>query len=201
MIRFEDFGKHYGDRVAVESVSFAVEAGEAVALLGPNGSGKTTTLKGGAGLIRPTSGHVWIGAAGREASDPAARQTLSYLPQRVSFPDALTGLEVLEFYRRLRGRRGRPRPGGPAPGLVERRLLPLDRDLLGRAWCSGSAWPWPRFPTPRSCCWTSRRPLSTPMACARSTGWSSAGGAMGGRFSSPPTSWATSNGSRTVSFS
>ncbi len=105
MIRFEAFGKRYGAQSAVEGLTLAVETGEVVALLGPNGSGKTTSLKAAAGLVRPTAGRVLVGAPGvalRLAAEPAARVVLSYLPQRVSFPDALTGREVLEFYRKLR---------------------------------------------------------------------------------------------------
>ena len=74
--------------------------GEVVALLGPNGSGKTTCLKAAAGLIRPTRARC-RGSGGRPASPPPA--TLSFLPQRVAFPETLTGREVLEFYRALRG--------------------------------------------------------------------------------------------------
>ena len=77
--------------------------GEVVALLGPNGSGKTTSIKAAAGLIRPTGGTVLVGAPGRPSTDPAAREACSFLPQRVSFPDALTGREVVEFYCSLRG--------------------------------------------------------------------------------------------------
>lgn len=101
MIRFDTFGKGYGTQVAVRDVSLEVGAGEVVALLGPNGSGKTTCLKAVAGLIHATSGRVLVD--GRPASEPAARRGLSFLPQKVAFPDALTGREVVEFYRRLRG--------------------------------------------------------------------------------------------------
>lgn len=101
MIRFESFGKSYGAHVAVRDVTLEVGAGEVVALLGPNGSGKTTCLKAVAGLLRPTSGRVLVN--GRDAFEPAARNALSFLPQKVAFPDALTGREVVEFYRRLRG--------------------------------------------------------------------------------------------------
>ncbi len=101
MIRFESFGKTFGTHVAVAGVSLAVEQGEVLALLGPNGSGKTTCLKAVAGLIHATTGRVLV--EGRPASEPAARRSLSFLPQKVAFPDALTGREVAEFYRRLRG--------------------------------------------------------------------------------------------------
>ena len=102
MITYRAFGKRYGSHRAVEGLSLKVDRGEVVALLGPNGSGKTTCLKAAAGLIRPTAGEVLLGEAGRPAEDPAAREILSYLPQRVAFPDSLTGREVVEFYRALR---------------------------------------------------------------------------------------------------
>jgi Cu-processing system ATP-binding protein len=103
MIRYREFTKRFGNQAAVEGLSLEVARGEVVALLGPNGSGKTTTLKGAAGLIRPTSGEVVLGDPPRPAGEAAARNVLSFLPQKVSFPEALTGAEVVEFYRRLRG--------------------------------------------------------------------------------------------------
>ncbi|MET0619920.1 MAG: ABC transporter ATP-binding protein [Thermoanaerobaculia bacterium] len=103
MIRFRDFGKSFGKQVAVKGLTFDVERGEAVALLGPNGSGKTTTLKAAAGLIRSTSGGVTVGEPGHSPLEPATRRAISYLPQRVAFPESLSGRDVLEFYRRLRG--------------------------------------------------------------------------------------------------
>ena len=102
MIRFVDFRKRFGAHRGVESLSLTVGRGEAVALLGPNGSGKTTSLKAAAGLLRPTSGEVLVGEPGRSAMDPTAREALSFLPQRVSFPEALSGREALDFYRALR---------------------------------------------------------------------------------------------------
>jgi Cu-processing system ATP-binding protein len=104
MIRFDAFTKRYGGaRPAVDRLTFDVAGGEVVALLGPNGSGKTTSLKAAAGLITPSSGRVLLGDPGRPSSEASARTLLSYLPQRVAFPEALTGREVVEFYRRLRG--------------------------------------------------------------------------------------------------
>ncbi len=105
MIRFEALGKRYGGLWAVLDLSLSLAAGEVVALLGPNGSGKTTSLKAAAGLILPSAGRVLAGEPGRSTREPATRRALSFLPQRVSFPDSLTGGEILEFYRRLRGAR------------------------------------------------------------------------------------------------
>jgi Cu-processing system ATP-binding protein len=103
MIEFRAFSKRFDAHVAVEDLSCQIGRGEAVALLGPNGSGKTTTIKAAAGLIRPTSGQVLIGDPAMPASLPSTRRLTSFLPQRVAFPDALTGREVVEFYRTLRG--------------------------------------------------------------------------------------------------
>lgn len=101
MIRFTGVTKRFAGRVAVGGLTVDMEPGQVTALLGPNGSGKTTTLKMAAGLIRPDEGTVTV--AGAPAWEPAARTHLSFLPQRVAFPEALTGREVLEFYRALRG--------------------------------------------------------------------------------------------------
>jgi Cu-processing system ATP-binding protein len=103
VISYRAFGKRYGRVAAVEELTLAVGRGEVVALLGPNGSGKTTVLKAAAGLLRPTSGEVLVGAPPRPPGDPEGRRSLVYLPQKVAFPESLTGREVLEFYRHLRG--------------------------------------------------------------------------------------------------
>jgi Cu-processing system ATP-binding protein len=90
MIEYRAFTKSYAGRRVVDALTLTVPGGSVVALLGPNGSGKTTTIKAAAGLIRADAGEVRIGS-------------YSFLPQRVSFPGALTGREVIEFYRQLRG--------------------------------------------------------------------------------------------------
>ena len=101
MIRFDRFTKRFGDLTAVDALSLEVGAGEIVAMIGPNGSGKTTSLKAAAGLLKPTAGTVQIGL--EDATRPSARRAISFLPQKVTFPDTLTGREVVEFYCRLRG--------------------------------------------------------------------------------------------------
>jgi Cu-processing system ATP-binding protein len=102
VIEYRGFTKIYGGHAVVDHLTLSVPPGAVVALLGPNGSGKTTSIKAAAGLITPDSGEVLLGRDARPASDARARRACSFLPQRVSFPDALTGREVVEFYRRLR---------------------------------------------------------------------------------------------------
>ncbi len=102
MISFRGFTKRFGGQVAVDALTLEVERGSVVALLGPNGSGKTTSLKAAAGLVHPTSGEVLVGDPPRSAREAGAREVLSYLPQKVAFPEALSGREVVRFYQRLR---------------------------------------------------------------------------------------------------
>lgn len=103
MIRYDAFTKIFDRRCVVDSLTVTIPPGTVVALLGPNGSGKTTSLKAAAGLLAPSSGRVLLGNDAQPASDPVARRRCSFLPQRAAFPETLTGREVVEFYRRLRG--------------------------------------------------------------------------------------------------
>jgi Cu-processing system ATP-binding protein len=102
VIIYREVVKRFGANVAVDGLSMPVARGEIVALLGPNGSGKTTTLKIAAGLITPDSGEVMVGEPPRPPRAPDARRAVSFLPQRAAFPEALTGAEVVDFYRALR---------------------------------------------------------------------------------------------------
>jgi ABC-type multidrug transport system ATPase subunit len=103
MIEVCGLKKRFGRVAAVDGVSFRIAAGETFALLGPNGSGKTTTLKCLAGLLQPSSGQIRIRGVNLARDPIAAKTSISYLPQRVSFPEQVTAREVLDFYRRLRG--------------------------------------------------------------------------------------------------
>jgi ABC-type multidrug transport system ATPase subunit len=101
-IQIKNLVKKFNDFVAVDDVSLDIQAGETFALLGPNGSGKTTTLKCLVGLTLPTSGKISVEGLDVFRNCREAKRLMSFLPQRVSFNDQLTGREVLEFYCRLR---------------------------------------------------------------------------------------------------
>jgi Cu-processing system ATP-binding protein len=102
MIRIDHLTKRFGRFTAVNDISFEVKPGEVFALLGPNGSGKTTTLKTIVGLSIPTAGRVLVNGIDVQIEPKRARTLISYLPQRVSFPDSLTAREVIRFYACMR---------------------------------------------------------------------------------------------------
>lgn len=114
MIRYEGFGKRYGRVDAVRGLDLRVREGETLALIGPNGSGKTTCLKAAVGLVRPSEGSVRV--LGLDPfRRPAARERLGYLPQRLGFPEAASAAEVMRFHARLRRA-----PADVAPELLAR---------------------------------------------------------------------------------
>jgi ABC-type multidrug transport system ATPase subunit len=125
MIRVEGIVKRYGPVVAVDGLSFQVDAGETFALIGPNGAGKTTTLKILLGLARPDSGRVWVGPEGLSPQSARARKDLGYVPQRAEFPPARTVAQVLEFFADLRGL-----PRESVGRALERVGLAAQRDRL-----------------------------------------------------------------------
>jgi ABC-2 type transport system ATP-binding protein len=96
--------RRFGDRLAVEDVSFTLERGEIFALLGPNGAGKTTTLRILAGLIAPSSGTVQIdGAAMGPTSAPQLRARIGFLTEAPGLWDRLTVRDNLLVYARMYG--------------------------------------------------------------------------------------------------
>ena len=101
-VRIDEVTKHYGRINAVTDVSFDLEEGEMVALIGHNGAGKTTLMKLMLGLIRPTGGSIMVLGDNPAAGQFAGRRHLGYLPENVSFDAALTGRETQTFYARLK---------------------------------------------------------------------------------------------------
>lgn len=97
--------KEYGDVLAVDSLSFAVERGEIFGFLGPNGAGKTTTIRTILGLISPTSGTAeLLGADVRdERALLEAKRRTGYLPDSLGFDEDVTGERILEYFASLRG--------------------------------------------------------------------------------------------------
>jgi ABC-type multidrug transport system ATPase subunit len=103
MIRLERFEKRYGKVRAVERLDLDVASGESFALLGPNGSGKTTIIRALVGLHRPSAGRVLIDGVDVVKSPDRAKRRFAYVPQRMSLPGTLTAREILALFAKLRG--------------------------------------------------------------------------------------------------
>ncbi|NQT03849.1 MAG: ABC transporter ATP-binding protein [Planctomycetes bacterium] len=106
MIKTDNLKKRYGNVVAVDDVSFAVEKGETFGLLGPNGAGKTTTIQLLCGLLKPDGGTVSLDGK----TDPSlveVRLSLGVVPQALAIYEELSARENLRFFGRIYGLRGR----------------------------------------------------------------------------------------------
>ena len=90
-----DLSKSYGSVLALSHISFSVEPGCIVGLLGPNGSGKTTLIKLANGLLTPSSGEILIDG---RAPCKETRKIISYLPEQTCISTWMTVNQLLDFY-------------------------------------------------------------------------------------------------------
>lgn len=95
--------KRFGDFVAVDGIDFEVRPGEIFGFLGPNGSGKTTTIRMMLGLMKPTAGSVRVLGEQVSKNPERIRPRLGYMSQRFSLYNDLTVMENLRFYGRAYG--------------------------------------------------------------------------------------------------
>jgi ABC-2 type transport system ATP-binding protein len=104
MLTADHLTRRFGDRLAVDAVSFELAPGEIFALLGPNGAGKTTTLRMLAGLIEPSSGRVRLGSETLSRQNaPRLRGRIGFLTETPGLWERLTVRRNLLVYARLYG--------------------------------------------------------------------------------------------------
>jgi ABC-2 type transport system ATP-binding protein len=96
-------GKVYGEKRAVDNLSLRVEPGEVMGFLGPNGSGKTTTIRLLMGLLRPSEGRASIRGRDCHTDAVALKREVGYLPDEPFLYPYLSGCEVLELVAGLHG--------------------------------------------------------------------------------------------------
>jgi len=101
MIHVQNLTKHFGPVTAVDDVSFSVEEGEAVALWGANGAGKTTALRCVLGVI-PYQGQIRLAGHDVRYDGRAARRAVGFVPQELTFHDDMSVVETLRFYGALK---------------------------------------------------------------------------------------------------
>jgi ABC-2 type transport system ATP-binding protein len=109
MLEVKAVHKSFGERKAVDGVSFTLEKGQTLGLIGPNGAGKSTTVGMVCGLIAPDGGEVLLNGVRMQAGASAAKQTLGLVPQDLALFDDLSARENLRIF-------------GALYGLVERAL-------------------------------------------------------------------------------
>jgi ABC-2 type transport system ATP-binding protein len=100
-LRLEGLTKHFGSRVAVDHVDLTVTQGEAFALVGPDGAGKTTTMRLLVGLMDPDEGVAEILGFNPVTQGDQVREHIGYMPQRFGLYDDLTVSENIGFYADL----------------------------------------------------------------------------------------------------
>jgi ABC-2 type transport system ATP-binding protein len=105
----ENLTRRFGDFVAVDHVSFSVDAGEIVGYLGPNGSGKTTTIRMLLGLYEPSEGKATVLGFDAFRQSEEVRKRAGYMSQKFALYDDLTVWENLDFYGGIYGIHDRKR--------------------------------------------------------------------------------------------
>ena len=103
MIEVQGLTRRYGNRVAVNGVTFRVEPGQIVGFLGPNGAGKTTTLRMLTGFVAPTAGRIDIDGIDAVAHSVEARARLGYMPEGVPLYREMRVVEYLRYRAALKG--------------------------------------------------------------------------------------------------
>lgn len=101
MIRTHDLRREFGETVAVHDLNLEVRRGELFGLVGPDGAGKTTTLRMIAGILQPTAGQIWVNGISVTDDPEAAKEQIAYMPQRFGLYQDLTVMENLIFYADL----------------------------------------------------------------------------------------------------
>jgi ABC-2 type transport system ATP-binding protein len=107
MITVHGLVKRYGQRTAVNGVSFSVQASEVFGLLGPNGAGKTTTISILATLLQPDEGQITIGGYDLRTQAAAAKPLIGFVPQELALYPTLSAWDNLAFFGRIYGLHGK----------------------------------------------------------------------------------------------
>jgi ABC-2 type transport system ATP-binding protein len=128
LIQLLHLSKSFGNFHAVKDVTLQIPPGEIFGFLGPNGAGKTTTIRMMTGLMKPTSGRVFLDGKDVLQQPEEAKSVFGFIPDRPYLYEKLTGQEFLEFIADLRGMDG----GVSRQKRIEDLLLFFDLQDWGR---------------------------------------------------------------------
>jgi len=130
-VRAEGLRKAFGALVAVDGLDLTIHRGEVFGLLGPNGSGKTTTIRMLCGLMEPTAGRAHVAGVDVTQDPEGVRRRIGYMSQKFGLYDDLTVEENLRFYASVYGLRGSARTTRIAEQLRDLGLEERKRQLAG----------------------------------------------------------------------
>ncbi len=130
-VRTTGLRKVFGSLVAVENLDLEIHKGEVFGLLGPNGSGKTTTIRMLCGLLEPTAGKATVVGIDVVEDPEGVRQRIGYMSQRYGLYDDLTVRENMRFYGSMYGLRGAKREMRVRALLDELGLGPRENQMAG----------------------------------------------------------------------
>jgi ABC-2 type transport system ATP-binding protein len=102
-LELDSLTKRFGDKLAVDGVTFSLDAGAFLGLLGRNGAGKSTTLKMVTGLLQPTSGTIRVLGLDLKADPLAVKRQIGAMPEDMALLEMLTGPQYLRFVGRMYG--------------------------------------------------------------------------------------------------
>lgn len=158
MLDIQKLEKSFGEKRAVQGLSFTVEKGTVLGFLGPNGAGKSTTMRMIAGVLEPDSGDATIDGKSIVSARREAQAALGYLPEGAPLYDDMTPPEFLAFMaaaRSLPGPNVNRQSNAPLRTLAFPPFADKGSDRSPRAIAAVSAWPAPSCMIHQSCCWTS----------------------------------------------
>jgi|GEM_PF-684978 ABC-2 type transport system ATP-binding protein len=124
--------KRYRRQDVLKQLELLVQPGEIVGLLGPNGCGKTTTLRIAAGYLWPDSGQVVAGGQALRPDHPDSRRHIGYLPERVPLYDPFSVERYLRFVAGARGLHGQARDRAVDEALLGFDLVDVRRRIIGQ---------------------------------------------------------------------
>ena len=101
LVEVKNIKKNYGKNEAVKGISFSIEEDEILGLLGPNGSGKTTTIGMLLGLLKPTSGEIFINGQKLEGNRIEILEQINFISPYIELPKKLTVKQNLTVYGKL----------------------------------------------------------------------------------------------------
>jgi ABC-2 type transport system ATP-binding protein len=130
ILTVKNLRKSFGTLLAVDDVSFTLDAGRLVGLLGPNGAGKTTTVSMIAGLITPERGEVLVGDRRLATDTDPAKRRIGLVPQDIALYDELSARDNLRFFGALYNMAGAALEKGIASALELVELSDRARDAV-----------------------------------------------------------------------